>query len=526
MRHKTDYYTMRKEFNITGICRPIKHYMADISHKLRNTVAMVENGAYFIINRPRQYGKTTMLYILAKTLREQGDYVVFNISFEGIGDDIFKEENIFAKGFIDLLKEQAEVYSIELLPVLEQKVKEVDSLNSLSKAITAFARHTSKKIVILIDEVDKSSNNQLFINFLSLLRNKYLAQEDISTFHSVVLAGLHDIKTLKSKIRPEDEQKYNSPWNIASDYNVNMNLQITEIVPMLEDYSAESGVEMDTQKIAESLFYYTSGYPFLVSKLCKMLDEDFLKHDIWTEEDITQAARYLIGEVNANFDSLVKNLENNQDLYNYVYSIVIGNDSRPFNIHNPTANLAYLHGIIVRENGKTVVHNKIYQEVIANYMTDKMHKMELSGGTELGVGYKYANGTLNMQAILLGFQTFMKKEYSKKDRDFLEKNGRLVFLAFLKPIINGEGFDFKEPQISDEKRLDLVITHLNNKYIAELKLWRGPIAHEKGLEQLCDYLDRQALSEGYLVVFDHAEIKEWKSEEIEMNGKKILAIWV
>ena len=331
---------------------------------------------------------------------------------------------------------------------------------------------------------------------------------------------------MKSKIRPEEEQKYNSPWNIASDYNVNMNLQITEIVPMLEDYSAESGVKMDTKKIAESLFYYTSGYPFLVSKLCKMLDEDFLKHDIWTEEDIIQAARHLVGEVNANFDSLVKNLENNQDLYNYVYSIVIDNDSRPFNIHNPTANLAYLHGIIVRENGKTVVHNKIYQEVIANYMTDKMHKTEFSSTRELGAGYKYANGTLNMQAILLGFQTFMKKEYARKDRDFLEKNGRLVFLAFLKPIINGEGFDFKEPQISDEKRLDLVITHRNNKYIAELKLWRGPIAHEKGLEQLCDYLDRQNLSEGYLVVFDHAEIKEWKSQEIEMNGKKILAVWV
>ena len=526
MRYKIDYHTMRKEFNITGICRPAEHYMADVSKKLASTLQLVQKKKYFIINRPRQYGKTTMLYILAKTLREQGDYVVFNISFEGIGDDIFKEEKLFAPGFLNLLQAQAKVHSTELLPILKEKEKEIDSLKGLSDAITDIALETNKKIVILIDEVDKSSNNQLFINFLAMLRNKYLAQEDTPTFHAVVLAGLHDIKTLKSKIRPEDEQKYNSPWNIASDYNVNMNLQITEIIPMLEDYCSESGVKMDTQKIAESLFYYTSGYPFLVSKLCKMLDEDFLKHDTWTEEDIRQTTRYLVGEVNANFDSLVKNLENNQDLYNYVYSIIIDNDARPFNIHNPTANLAYLHGIIVRENGKTVVHNKIYQEVIANYMTDKMHKTEFSSSRELGAGYKYANGTLNMQAVLLGFQTFMKKEYSKKDRDFLEKHGRLVFLAFLKPIINGEGFDFKEPQISDEKRLDVVITHLNNKYIAELKLWRGDIAHKKGLEQLRDYLDRQSLSEGYLVVFDHAEIKEWKSEEVEIEGKKIFIIWV
>ena len=524
MPYKTDYCRMRKTFNITGICRPAKHYMANISNKLQNTVAMVENGAYFIINRPRQYGKTTMLYILAKTLREQGDYVVFNISFEGIGDDIFKEEKLFAPGFLRLLQIEAKVHSPALLQILKEKEKEVHSLENLSDAITKIVEQTSKKVVLLIDEVDKSSNNQLFINFLAMLRNKYLAQEYVPTFHAVILAGLHDIKTLKSKIRPEDEQKYNSPWNIASDYNVNMNLQVTEIIPMLEDYCAESGVKMDTQKVAESLFYYTSGYPFLVSKLCKMLDEDFLKHDIWTEEDITTTVQKLVKEGNANFDSLTKNIENNQDLYKMVYQVAIDNNPFPFNIHNPTTNIGVLYGIFVNNNGLKI-HNRIYNEVLVEYMSVKMLEKNLSE-TEAGSLYKHANGTLNMQAILLGFQTFMKKEYSRKDRDFLEKNGRLVFLAFLKPIINGEGFDFKEPQISDEKRLDLVITHRNNKYVAELKLWRGDVAHKKGLEQLCDYLDRQSLSEGYLVVFDHAEIKEWKSEEVEMNGKKILAIWV
>ena len=47
----------------------------------------------------------------------------------------------------------------------------------------------------------KSSNNQLFISFLAMLRNKYLdAQEgQDNTFHSIILAGLHDVKTLKLK---------------------------------------------------------------------------------------------------------------------------------------------------------------------------------------------------------------------------------------------------------------------------------------------------------------------------------------
>ena len=516
---------MRKEFNITGICRPAKHYMANISVKLGATLQFVERGKYFIINRPRQYGKTTMLYTLAHTLREQGDYVVFNISFEGIGDDIFKEESVFAPGLLRLFIEQAEVYSLELLPILKQKEKEVDSLGSLSKAITVVTRQSSKKVVLLIDEVDKSSNNQLFINFLAMLRNKFLAQDDVSTFHSIVLAGLYDIKTLKSKIRPDEEKKYNSPWNIATDYKVNMNLQVTEIIPMLEDYMLESGVKMDTQNIAESLFYYTSGYPFLVSKLCKMMDEDFLKHDIWTEKDIEFSVKQLLKETNTNFDSLVKHIENDRELYDWVYHIAVNSNSPSFNILNPLTNLGVLYGIFAEKNDRIVIHNRIYNELLIDYMRERLYQQTLSKSNEIGSGYKNADNSLNMHALFLGFQAFMKKEYSRKDRDFLEKNGRLVFLAFLKPIINGEGFDFKEAQISDEKRLDVVVTHLNKKYIIEMKLWRGEQAHQKGLEQLCDYLDRQSLSEGYLLIFDHAEVKEWKAEEIEMNGKKISAYW-
>ena len=58
-----------------------------------------------------------------------------------------------------------------------------------------------KKIILLIDEVDKSSNNHLFLDFFGLLRNKYMQRnvgKDV-TFFSVILAGVHDIKSLKFK---------------------------------------------------------------------------------------------------------------------------------------------------------------------------------------------------------------------------------------------------------------------------------------------------------------------------------------
>lgn len=60
----------------------------------------------------------------------------------------------------------------------------------------------------------------------------------------------------------------------------------------------------------------------------------------------------------------------------------------------------------------------------------------------------------------------------------------------------------------------------------ELKIWRGKKYHEKGLEQLVDYLDRQNVEEGYLISFNFNQNKEYREEIIQRGGKKIFAVWV
>ena len=71
-----------------------------------------------------------------------------------------------------------------------------------------------------------------------------------------------------------------------------------------------------------------------------------------------------------------------------------------------------------------------------------------------------------------------------------------------------------------------MITYYQHKYVAELKVWYGEKAHQKGLIQLADYLDRQALDTGYLLIFDNASVKKWQSEWIEAEGKKVFIVWV
>jgi hypothetical protein len=520
---------MSKEFNVTSKCISSKHYMADVSAKMTEILKLVEKGHYFIINRPRQYGKTTTLYELANALRKTGHYVVFNISFEGLGADTFESESRFVQGFIRILAQDARHGAASLRGWLKNAVVGIQDFQDLSELITDLADLTSLRLVVLIDEVDQSSNNEVFIRFLAALRNKFLKRDELPTFHSVVLAGVHDVKSLKLKIRPDSEQKYNSPWNIAADFKVDMNLHPSEIKPMLADYAQECGVTMDVETMSYGLFYYTSGYPFLVSRLCKIMDEDLLPLKTtrnWTQKDLEWAVKRLVHESNTNFETQIKNLENNPTLHDAVYSVAIDGESKPFNIHNPTTNLAVLYGLFVNQEGRIAIHNRIYNEVIVNYMIDKMHDIQLAKSVDFGGGYRNDDRTLNLKAVLRGFQSFMKREYNAKERDFLEKNGRLVFLAFLKPIINGAGYDFKEPQISEEKRLDIAITYYEHQYIVELKIWRGQKSHEKGLLQLANYLESQQLAEGYLMIFDHAKIKNWATDEITVLNKRIFMVGV
>jgi hypothetical protein len=461
-------------------------------------------------------------------LEKTGKYLVFNISFEGVGDAIFDNEQTFAPRFLRLLARSIKKKEAKNAAKLEAMMPHVESLDDLSNSIIDFVETSDKKIVVLIDEVDKSSNNQLFISFLAMLRNLYLTRGNAPTFHSVILAGVHDVKTLKLKLRPNEEQKFNSPWNIAAEFKVDMNLQPFEIIPMLDDYVAEKGVKMDTAAMAEDLFYYTSGYPFLVSKLCKIMDEDILPtKDIkeWTEEDLGWAVKQLVLETNTNFETLIKNLENNPELYQIAYKLLIEGVFHDYNVHDPTISLGLMFGIF--RNGRGVrIHNKIYEELIYHYMTSRTHTNLNLMGYPLSKDFKLPNNALNMELVLKKFQAFMQEQYSKHDRDFLERHGRLVYLAFMKPILNGHGYDFKEVQISEERRLDVTITFYQHKYVAELKIWRGQVAHEEGLEQLSDYLDRLKLTEGYLIIFDHKEIKTWESGWIDYKDKRIFIAWV
>jgi hypothetical protein len=528
---------MQKRFNDTGLCIPSRHYMVDISIKLKQIIQLVEWGEYFTINRPRQFGKTTTLFLLAKQINQRNDYMALKISFEGIDADTHQHVDKFVQIFLSMFIREFEfLQQSELAQFTTQSLKNTNTLPELSQFITKLKRDKlpQTSLVLLIDEVDKSSNNQLFLDFLSVLRDKYLNQHEgrDHSFQSIILAGVHDIKNLKQKIRPDEASKYNSPWNIAIDFKVDLSFAPHEIETMLHDYSLDKQISLDISAIAAQLYYYSAGYPYLVSKLCKFIDEEIVPNRLeknWSIFDVETAFKMIVDEgyTTTLFDSLVKNLENNQQLYELIFHLVINGKSLKFTIANPVINLAHLYGILrPSERGHCQVHNRIFEQRIYAYMISKA--MQTQYGDINGFGgpeYFTAEG-LDIQLILQRFQIFMQENYSKPDRKFLEREGRLLFLAFLKPILNGRGFEFKEPVVADERRMDLVITYQNQRYVIELKRWYGEKYHQEGLQQLNDYLNIYSLKKGYLLIYDFNKGKTYKEESISFPDKEIFAVWV
>ena len=105
---------MSKRFNDTGNCIPHRHYMADVSAKLDKAFFMqLEN------------------YALATGYEEL--------------DDLLK------------------------------KHKDADKLTLLERFIMELTRG-DRKVVLMIDEVDSASNNQLFLDFLGLFVRRVQAE--------------------------------------------------------------------------------------------------------------------------------------------------------------------------------------------------------------------------------------------------------------------------------------------------------------------------------------------------------------
>ncbi len=532
---------MHKKFNITGLCLPEKHYMVDISDRLRAIKAYIDEGSYFSINCARQYGKTTTLHALTHFLAEE--YLVISLDFQSLGHASFQDEHTFSRTFAEYLLRELELSGLGTFPdfiqqmdLLKTKIEAKDHsfvLFHLFGHITAICKAAPKPILLIIDEVDSASNNQVFLDFLSQLRHSYLEREKRSmpAFQSVILAGVYDVQRLQMKLRPQTDHKANSPWNIAAEIHVDFSFSQQNIAQMLEAYENDCHTGMDIPAAAQLIYDYTSGYPFLVSSICKQADEEiaasagFLdKASSWNREGILLAVRRLIAERNTLFESLNAKLDSYPELNRILYALLFVGKDIPYNTDNEAIALASMLGFVTNRDGNVAIANRIFETRLYNrflsaeeLQEDAIYKASLWDKNQF-----ILHGRLNMRLVLERFASHFHEIYGDSSEAFLEECGRKLFLLYLRPIINGKGNYYVESRTRNMGRTDIIVDYCGEQFVIETKIWRGKEYHSRGEQQIIGYLDDYQIKKGYLLSFSFNKKKSIGVQEFVIDGKTVI----
>lgn len=520
---------MRKTYNTDGYCDPEQNYMVDLTRRLDEIKIMVDEGKYFTINRARQYGKTTILTALADYLEDS--YNIICLDFQGLSRDDFESEQSFAAAF----SRQMLIYTENITADAAEELKRYASggtsgvtLSMLFVTLLKLCTESEKAVILIIDEVDSAANNQVFLDFLSQLRFYYLKRRKVAAFHSVILAGVHDVRNIRRKIRPDEEHKENSPWNIAADFLVKMSFSAEDIAGMLREYEADYHTGMKINEIAGLIFDYTNGYPYLVSRLCKLMDERLPgtegfpdRPDAWTKKGCLRAVKMLLEENNALFDSMINKLNQFPELKAVIRRQLFQGQPVAFAVDDIAVRNARMFGFVRVENGNVQIANRIFETRLYNYFLTlpESQNGDIYQAASWNRNQFISGGQLNMELLLEKFVEYFDDIYGDQDQKFYEEDGRRYFMLFLKPIINGAGNYYVEAQTRNQERTDLIIDYYGVQHIVELKVWRGNAYNERGEKQLADYLDYYHLKKGYMLSFNFNKKKKTGLKEIVVEDK-------
>lgn len=532
-----------KVFNTTAVCEPSEHYMVNITDRLETIRNMVDRGKYLCINRARQYGKTTTLFLLERTLSP--NYYVVLIDFQDYGTASFHDEDTFCRDFIvdfcTLLSKQigrgAKDFenSIQQLSSMSEDKDRNLRLFNMFRGIKRVWDTSDKPIVLIIDEVDSATNNQLFIDFLASLRSHYLKRQKATgyrSFQSVILAGVTDIRHIKSRMRDETDTKENSPWNIAADFTIDMSLSEPGIKGMLDEYEADHHTGMNTEAIAHEIHEYTNGYPFLVSRICQLIDEQLVPvrfdtlSKAWTDNGIQEAVKILTTEKNTLFESLMGKIRDYATLRDQIKNMLFRGEAIEYLPDNKEQEQLEMYGFIINNQNTVILANKIFEMRLFKYFVGEskyskdMRREVLKNKPEF-----IKDGQLDIPLIMERFiesqRNIRNMNDAASEKKYIEEEGRERFLTYLSPIINGVGTYSIEDRTSDQGRMDVVIHYNGRRYIIELKIWRGDRYNEKGEQQIIRYLNCFGLTTGYMLSFSFNKNKVTGIKQI-LVGDKLL----
>ncbi len=498
---------MKKFFTTAGPINPDDHYF--VPNRLDEQVIMrlIGEKKYFILHAPRQSGKTTAIFELIKKLNQEGSYKAFYINVEAaqaarskVVDGMRTILNRFKTAISMTFGEQDPAYSY----LQREVVKDNLSGGALQEFLQFWAQHSTKTLVIFIDEIDSLVGDTL-ISVLRQLRDGY-ADRPHAFPQSICLFGVRDVRDYM--IWSDQEQKTilgGSAFNIKSE-----SLRLGAFTPeqvrgLYLQHTAETG-QVFTDEAIEYVFYLTQGQPWLVNALAYQAcfrDVEDCSQPI-TKAVIERAKEALIKRRDTHIDVLVARLDEDR-VRKIIDAILSGGDMQKF----PADDVSYVEDLGLKKIGSYEIANQIYQEIIPRELTATSQEGILVNRAF----YIRTDGSIDMPKLLESFTQFFREgsENWLENFNYHESGPHLLMMAYLQRVINGGGSIHREYSLG-RKRVDLCVTwpalEPKQRIVIELKIWKGPKTQQEAIVQTAEYMDICNATEGHVIIFDRST-KSW-----------------
>jgi len=489
-----------REFNTCGPCDPSQHYTVIREALIAEGQAKVAKGRYFTLFAPRQAGKTTFFQQLLRKLTDS--YTPIWISLENLAT---VNKAAFYHDVEIQLKEELLNYDYQS----EESITDPISLATFFKTID----HSVKPIVLFIDEFEGIPKGVLS-EVMHTFRRIY-HQKNHYHLHSLVLIGVSTVAELVLSAA--------SPFNIAEEMQLPY-FTVAEVNSLLQQYIAESQQSFTDQAI-QAIYDNTKGQPGLVCALCSYLVEKLVtnRSQPVTIEHYYQAQHHFLTE---RFDKNIINIvQKAREKRAFMLRLLFNEEPLSFSIHEPDLAWLYANGVIDKDNGNTDIMVPLYKKVLITAFRPLINgesQYYLKSPSDTVNKYLTPDNHLNINELLHEYRAYIRRRgFRAFDTEHLKEAAWHYsldgFINFFIQCLGGETF-VEVP--SGRGRTDILILHRKKRYIIETKRFVNHYYFQQGKGQLVEYLNSEALNEGYYVVFSNQHPDQLYSEEI-IQGKQI-----
>ena len=519
-----------RRFWTQGPVNAQEHYVVSRSDEIADFIKRVDEGRYVVLFAPRQTGKTTffcdaLAALVADSITEQtADYFPIQLNF-----DVYKNTSVtdfYDNLYHDICEEIEHLFHRRGGTPPETLIQFLaDTQLTNPHAMRRFFRHldrllTPQKFVLIIDEFDGIPQAALS-DFLHTLRHIYISGKPRCP-HSVGIIGVKSIAQL-------NYDRSISPFNIQDEFQL-PNFTLEQVQELLGQYTDEVGQAFVPEVIA-SIHKQTAGQPVLVNRFAQILTEelDIPKSELITMAHFSKAHAQLLHERNTNIEHLTTNIRRNPRFESVLMRIMARDEGIDFNMDDDIISELAMYGVIKKaSDGMCEILNPIYLYRIMRTFKPTVNGLEdqyvPGGGPEEFLNYITPAGYIEMESLLDNFRDFIARAGFKilQVPDTPQESvGRHLLLAYLDQFVKDiGGFMHIEVQ-TGRGRMDIIVTHNQQKYIIETKIWRGDNRYQAGKKQLAAYLISEGVVEGYYIVFDHRQDPEPQVETETIEGLTI-----